>query len=168
MQRVLILAAASLAVLALGVPRYRGMQERLQRLEERERTQPTRERAVQEELVWLSERLAAVRGGLTEMRASSAQVEAGEAARRAEYEHALVELERHLVETTFRMAQLDVERESEGADTEWLVARDEKIPIGRTGTGWDTAHVALFLASDDSDYITGTSIVVDGGLISRF
>lgn len=50
----------------------------------------------------------------------------------------------------------------------WLVARDEKIPIGRTGTGWDTANVALFLASDDSDYITGTSIVVDGGLVSRF
>jgi NAD(P)-dependent dehydrogenase (short-subunit alcohol dehydrogenase family) len=37
------------------------------------------------------------------------------------------------------------------------------IPMGRVGTPEEVAQVALFLASDDSSYITGQSIVVDGG-----
>ena len=32
------------------------------------------------------------------------------------------------------------------------------------GTGWDVAHAVLFLAADESRYITGTEIVVDGGM----
>lgn len=36
-------------------------------------------------------------------------------------------------------------------------------PIGRFGTPEDVAQAALFLASDESSFITGTSIVVDGG-----
>jgi NAD(P)-dependent dehydrogenase (short-subunit alcohol dehydrogenase family) len=32
------------------------------------------------------------------------------------------------------------------------------------GTAWDVAHAVLFLASDEARYITGTEIVVDGGL----
>ena len=49
----------------------------------------------------------------------------------------------------------------------WVAARDTKIPIGRTGTAWDVAYGALFLASDDSEYVTGTQLVVDGGLIAQ-
>lgn len=43
-------------------------------------------------------------------------------------------------------------------------ARNAKIPIGRVGSAWDVANAALFLASDESAYITGTELIVDGGL----
>ncbi len=39
-----------------------------------------------------------------------------------------------------------------------------KIPIGRIGEPEDVARLALFLASDESSYITGANIVIDGGL----
>ncbi|HWA04728.1 MAG TPA: SDR family NAD(P)-dependent oxidoreductase [Rhizomicrobium sp.] len=38
------------------------------------------------------------------------------------------------------------------------------IPLGRQGTGWETAYAALFLISDESAYITAQTIAVDGGL----
>lgn len=40
----------------------------------------------------------------------------------------------------------------------------EKIPLGRLGEKSDMADAALFLASDRSSYITGTDILVDGGV----
>jgi NAD(P)-dependent dehydrogenase (short-subunit alcohol dehydrogenase family) len=43
-------------------------------------------------------------------------------------------------------------------------ARDEVIPMRRMGTAWDVAYACLFLASDESSYITATTIVVDGGV----
>jgi NAD(P)-dependent dehydrogenase (short-subunit alcohol dehydrogenase family) len=50
-------------------------------------------------------------------------------------------------------------------DAEALIAqRHSKVPMGHMGTGWDVAHAVLFLASDEAKYITGTEIVVDGGL----
>jgi NAD(P)-dependent dehydrogenase (short-subunit alcohol dehydrogenase family) len=51
------------------------------------------------------------------------------------------------------------------ADIDEIVRRrHDQAPIGRMGDAWDVAHAALFLASDEARYITGTSIVVDGGL----
>jgi 3-oxoacyl-[acyl-carrier protein] reductase len=41
----------------------------------------------------------------------------------------------------------------------------EKTPLGRLGTPGDIASVYLFLASDDSDYVNGQVIGVDGGLV---
>ncbi|HET6522177.1 MAG TPA: SDR family oxidoreductase [Geminicoccaceae bacterium] len=45
-----------------------------------------------------------------------------------------------------------------------LRARDRLVPMGRMGDAWDVAHAALFLASDESRYITGVELLVDGGL----
>jgi len=47
---------------------------------------------------------------------------------------------------------------------EYRAARDAVIPSGRMGTGFDVAYAALFLASDEADHITGTHLVVDGGV----
>lgn len=41
--------------------------------------------------------------------------------------------------------------------------RAAKVPLGRGGTAWDVANAALFLASDEASFITGASLVVDGG-----
>jgi NAD(P)-dependent dehydrogenase (short-subunit alcohol dehydrogenase family) len=40
-------------------------------------------------------------------------------------------------------------------------------PIPRPGTGEDIAGMALYLASDDSEWVTGTAMVVDGGFVAR-
>ena len=50
-------------------------------------------------------------------------------------------------------------------DFEGFVAhRHQQVPMGRMGDAWDVAHAVLFLASDESKYITAQQIVVDGGL----
>ena len=41
----------------------------------------------------------------------------------------------------------------------------KNIPIGKTGTAEDIAYTALFLASKESQYITGQTITVDGGRV---
>ena len=38
------------------------------------------------------------------------------------------------------------------------------VPLGRQGTGWEVACAALFLLSGESSYVTGQSLIVDGGL----
>lgn len=45
----------------------------------------------------------------------------------------------------------------------YIKTMEEAIPLGRLGTPRDVANAALFLASDDASYITGTTIIVDGG-----
>ncbi|TKR55181.1 SDR family oxidoreductase [Allopusillimonas ginsengisoli] len=44
-----------------------------------------------------------------------------------------------------------------------IAARNAASPMGRMGEAWDVAYAALFLASDESRYITGVCIPVDGG-----
>jgi NAD(P)-dependent dehydrogenase (short-subunit alcohol dehydrogenase family) len=43
-------------------------------------------------------------------------------------------------------------------------ARDAQVPMGHMGDAWDVANAALFLASDESRYVTGIDLVVDGGI----
>ena len=43
-------------------------------------------------------------------------------------------------------------------------ARDAQVPMGHMGDAWDVANAALFLASDESRYVTGLELVVDGGI----
>jgi len=43
--------------------------------------------------------------------------------------------------------------------------KERHIPMKRAGTPEDVAHVAVFLASDESGYVTGTTYAVDGGLM---
>jgi len=43
-------------------------------------------------------------------------------------------------------------------------ARDAQVPMGHMGEAWDVANAALFLASDESKYVTGIELVVDGGI----
>jgi NAD(P)-dependent dehydrogenase (short-subunit alcohol dehydrogenase family) len=38
------------------------------------------------------------------------------------------------------------------------------VPLGRQGTGWEVAYPTIFLLSDEASYITGQTLVVDGGL----
>ena len=49
-----------------------------------------------------------------------------------------------------------------------LKALLENIPLKRLGEPSDVASVALFLASDESSYITGTTVFVDGGLLWNY
>lgn len=51
-------------------------------------------------------------------------------------------------------------------DAEWLKNYIQSIPLGIMGTPEDIGNAALFLASDDSKYMTGSELRIDGGLIS--
>lgn len=50
---------------------------------------------------------------------------------------------------------------------EFLAGTVDHVPLGRMGTPMDIAKGALFLASDDSAYITGTELVIDGGILAQ-
>lgn len=45
----------------------------------------------------------------------------------------------------------------------FIRSMEAAVPLGRLGTPRDIANCALFLASDEASYITGTTIIVDGG-----
>lgn len=51
-------------------------------------------------------------------------------------------------------------------DPDVKAASASRIPLGRAGTGEDVAGAVLFLASDDARYVTGSTLLVDGGLFA--
>jgi NAD(P)-dependent dehydrogenase (short-subunit alcohol dehydrogenase family) len=48
-----------------------------------------------------------------------------------------------------------------------LQRRRKRIPLPLQGDGRDTANAVLYLASDEARFITGTELVVDGGMSAR-
>jgi NAD(P)-dependent dehydrogenase (short-subunit alcohol dehydrogenase family) len=59
-------------------------------------------------------------------------------------------------------------RTSNRSRAEVAAERDAKVPLrGRMGTAWDVANAALFLASDEANFITGVALPVDGGALVR-
>ena len=49
-----------------------------------------------------------------------------------------------------------------------IVAVTAMSPLRRIGTPHDSAQAALFLASDESSYVTGATFLVDGGLTAAY
>jgi NAD(P)-dependent dehydrogenase (short-subunit alcohol dehydrogenase family) len=66
------------------------------------------------------------------------------------------------------MVETRLAKQRAGGDVQKLLnERLKRIPLGFAGDGRDTANAALFLASDEAKFITGTEIVVDGGMTVR-
>lgn len=57
---------------------------------------------------------------------------------------------------------------ADGDVAEMIKIRDAQCPMKKMGDAWDVAYAALFLASDEAKYITGTQLVVDGGITCKF
>ena len=69
---------------------------------------------------------------------------------------------------TPRIANTVAKMFSENGLDEARVARDRQVPMGRSGTAWEVAHACAFLVSDAASYITGTELVVDGGITGKY
>ena len=66
------------------------------------------------------------------------------------------------------MVDVRLAKQRTGGDVTALLAqRQSRIPLPFMGDGRDTANAALFLASEEARFITGTEIVVDGGMSVR-
>ncbi len=66
------------------------------------------------------------------------------------------------------MVEARLAKQRAGGDIEALLRqRQKRIPLPIEGDGRDTANAVLFLASDEARFVTGTEIVVDGGMTVR-
>jgi NAD(P)-dependent dehydrogenase (short-subunit alcohol dehydrogenase family) len=66
------------------------------------------------------------------------------------------------------MVESRLAKQRTGGDvTKILEQRQARIPLPFMGDGMDTANAAVFLASDEARFITGTEIVIDGGMSAK-
>ena len=66
------------------------------------------------------------------------------------------------------LLEVRVSKQKGRADLATLRAEAKtRVPLGRRGEAWDVAYAALFLASEESKYVTGTEILVDGGFTAK-
>jgi NAD(P)-dependent dehydrogenase (short-subunit alcohol dehydrogenase family) len=49
-----------------------------------------------------------------------------------------------------------------------MEARNTQCPMGHMGDAWDVAAAVVYLASDQARYVTGTELIVDGGITAKF
>lgn len=71
------------------------------------------------------------------------------------------------MDTPFVSAGLADAYGGEGDVEKMKAGRNKLCPMGRMGDAWDVAYASVFLASDEARYITGTELVVDGGLTAK-
>lgn len=64
---------------------------------------------------------------------------------------------------TEQLAERYGAKESHEKDA-YMRMREQQVPMNKMGDAWDVANAVLFLVSDESRYITGQEIVVDGGM----
>ena len=71
--------------------------------------------------------------------------------------------EHHINVNAIEPGWIDTPGERQHYNDETMAEEAKKLPWGRMGQPEDIGKAATYLASDDSDYVTGTILPVDGG-----